>query len=98
MARRRHSSRYQSNLRSPAWFALRARHLVRYGADGKACGATAKIHLHHRTYINLWHEGANELVALCEPCHQAVHRYAKLQRSLTLWQATDRVVKARRAA
>lgn len=98
MARRRHSSRYLSYLRSPAWFKLRAAHLTKYGAACKACGATVKIHLHHKTYDNLGREKAAELVALCEACHRAVHRYAKAHRALTLWQATDHVVKSRRKA
>lgn len=99
MARRRkHSSRYVSYLHSPAWFALRAKHLLRYGADCKACGSLEKIQLHHKTYDNLGHEKVSELVALCEACHRAVHRYAKAHRTLTLWQSTDRVIKARRAA
>ena len=96
MARRRRSTRYLSYLRSPAWFALRAKHLARYGADCKACGSTMKIHLHHKTYINLGQERASELVALCQSCHHAVHRYARANRALTLWQATDHVVKTGR--
>lgn len=96
MARRRHSTRYTSYLRSPAWFALRAAHLARYGSDCKACGKSEKIHLHHKTYDNLGHERPNELVALCESCHRGVHRYAKEHRDLTLWQATDHVVKTGR--
>ncbi len=74
---RRRSARYLSYLRFPAWFAWRAQHLARYGADCKACGSTAKIDLHHKTYVNLGQEKAAELVALCESCHKAVHRYAR---------------------
>lgn len=97
MARRRHSSRYLSYLRSPAWFERRRKHLAKHGAHCKACGTLDKIHLHHKTYDRLGQEKDADLVALCERCHKAVHAYARKHRDLTLWQATDHVVKKRRA-
>ena len=97
MARRlKRSSRHTLYVRSPAWFELRAKHLQRHGADCKACGATTKIHLHHKTYDRLGAEKLTDLVALCETCHAAVHRYARAHRTLSLWAATDHVVKSRR--
>jgi phage terminase large subunit GpA-like protein len=96
MARRKHSSRYLSYLRSPAWFALRKQHFARYGEWCKACGSTQKIHLHHKTYENLGRELMSELVALCDLCHRAVHRHHKANPTLTLWQSTDYIIKSRR--
>ena len=96
MARRRRSSRYRSYIRSPAWFERRRKHLVKHGGQCKACGATEKIHLHHKTYDRLGAERDGDLVALCETCHKAVHEYARTHRYLTLWQSTDHVVKGRR--
>jgi 5-methylcytosine-specific restriction endonuclease McrA len=94
--RRRRSSRYLSYIRSPAWFERRRKHLLKHGPDCKACGADQKIQLHHKTYDRLGAEKDADLVALCETCHKAVHAYARSHRYLTLWQATDHVVKRRR--
>lgn len=97
MARAKLSTRYSAYMRSPAWFALRAAHLERFGAYCKACMTTTKpLHLHHKTYAHLGAELAAELVLLCDGCHRAVHKYARAHRELTLWQSTDHVVKKRR--
>jgi len=37
------------------------------------CGVTEKIHLHHRTYANIWNEDLDDLITLCNVHHSELH-------------------------
>ena len=44
----------------------------------KACGSTDQpLHTHHNTYCRLGEEQLYDLVVLCKPCHDEVHRVAR---------------------
>lgn len=34
---------------------------------------TLTLHVHHRTYVNIYHENINDLIVLCENCHKKFH-------------------------
>lgn len=60
---------------SPDWQAKRARALKKHGRICKACGSTELgLHVHHHTYDRFSHERLDDLVILCKPCHDAVHK------------------------
>lgn len=101
MARRR---AYATWMGSPDWRARRRAWLeafvARHGAEPRcaACGGPWSLEhgdLHHRTDDRLGAEADSDLLPLCRPCHDALHRvvesnpaWAKLGRA----HATDVIV------
>lgn len=37
------------------------------------CNSNGELHVHHRTYDNLWYENLNDLIVLCKKCHKRFH-------------------------
>lgn len=73
-----HSPEYSEYISSSRWT---KRKLLYYSTHEKACRACRSvhnIHLHHHTYNRLGHEHDDDLVPLCESCHDEVHRLHKL--------------------
>jgi len=68
--------RYQRYLCSPEWNALRNAVMDRSCGKCEKCGLQAR-HVHHLTYIRKYREHLSDLQALCEQCHEAIHK-AKL--------------------
>lgn len=67
---------YKQYLRTPHWKYTAAEARKRANYKCEMCGtmsARKKLHVHHLTYNNLWHESAWELMALCESCHKKQH-------------------------
>ncbi len=65
---------YQKYLWSPEWRRTRNAKLLEVGHRCRRCRRTSDhLHVHHLTYDHLGHEWLDELVAVCEPCHRAVH-------------------------
>lgn len=65
--------RYQRYLCSPEWNALRNAVLDRSCGRCEKCGREAR-QVHHLTYIRKYHEHLSDLQALCEQCHEAIHK------------------------
>jgi phage terminase large subunit GpA-like protein len=68
--------RYQRYLCSPEWNSKRNAVIERACGRCEKCGRTAS-HVHHLTYIRKYNEQLSDLQALCEECHEAIHK-AKL--------------------
>lgn len=74
---------YHVYLRSDAWQLVRRSALARAGnrcqmrppwAADERCTETAGLQVHHRNYRNLGHEGPDDVIVLCERCHELEHR------------------------
>jgi hypothetical protein len=64
---------YNEYLLTPAWRARRARVLHRAGNMCEGCGERPATQVHHLTYERFRHEMLFDLVAICNPCHAAIH-------------------------
>jgi len=65
--------RYQRYLCSPEWNWKRNAVIERACGKCEKCGRTAR-HVHHLTYIRKYSERLEDLQALCEECHEAIHK------------------------
>jgi len=46
-----------------------------------ACKNKENLNLHHKTYKRLGHEKLNDLIYLCQSCHNIVHNILKTRKS-----------------
>jgi hypothetical protein len=67
-----HSLEYVAYLQSNAWKAVRNRKLSE-GKKCKVCEVTNHLVVHHIHYHNLKNENMEDLVVLCEYCHNELH-------------------------
>lgn len=83
LRRARRRAEYSAWMGGEAWLARRTawyrRWVVAHGAEPvcRVCEATWTLrrgHLHHLSYARLGHEADGDLVPLCRPCHQRLHR------------------------
>ena len=86
---------YDRHLASPKWAAFRQVALSIAKNRCRACAATEDLQVHHRTYDHFGHEELDDVVVLCQRCHDAVHRLERSGR-LSLWDATNVVLHAGR--
>lgn len=42
------------------------------------CHSTKTLQVHHKTYARLWKERDDDLVTVCTPCHNAIHKAGKI--------------------
>lgn len=79
-------NRYSRYLKSPEWRALRKR--LYKDRDGRCedCGKKlrGKYHAHHETYQRVGNEDLEDLVLLCDRCHQKRHPNKKITRKKKL--------------
>ena len=73
----RTSVQYKRYIQSKTWATKRKRILAQRGSACYACGSQHSPRLHHRTYVRLGVEWPEDLIVLCEPCHNEVHRLAR---------------------
>lgn len=64
---------YNEYLNSAKWKEFRELAFSHYGKRCYLCNSIKDIHLHHRTYINLFNESLNDVTPLCEKCHKKHH-------------------------
>ena len=84
---------YASYITSKKWQARRVSFFHTRGRrDCQACGATDDVQVHHRTYERLGRELDSDMTALCQRCHDAVHRLHRFDGTLTLAEATDAIL------
>lgn len=86
---------YADYMLSPDWARRKRRYYQRHRKRCRACRATERIHLHHKTYKRLGREWDRDLVPLCEDCHARVHTTQKLTRG-NLELVTNAYIKAAR--
>lgn len=84
---------YNKYLLSKEWQAKRLACFKLYGKRCYLCQSEKKIHVHHRTYKNLYDEDVEkQLIPLCEKHHSFLHKYC-LQNKLTIWNGTIKYFK-----
>lgn len=65
--------RYETYLASSHWFEQRRAAFAKWGKFCNACGATKNLHVHHLFYRDLYDCIPEDLMPLCEPCHDRFH-------------------------
>lgn len=80
---------YQDQLQDPRWFAKRSKILERDGRICQHCGNPHRLHVHHKEYAGdfrpPWEYGDDDLVTLCENCHEDLHRNENTQKLSKFW-------------
>ncbi len=69
---------YEAHLRSDLWQQQRKGAFNRWGRFCNCCGADDAIHVHHLNYRNLVDCLDEDLMPLCEACHNKVHAIPEL--------------------
>jgi len=78
---------YEEYLKTPEWLVTRKRILKRDNYQCQKCHATNVLfNVHHYTYERLGCEEDDDLVTLCEYCHEELHRFLAGPPKLPLWQ------------
>jgi hypothetical protein len=82
---------YRKYINSRRWKKRRLRYYRKFGKACAACRtADAPITLHHMSYDRLGAELDDDLLALCRPCHDRLHRlYPQTCRETTLLYLAD---------
>lgn len=70
---------YKVFLKSKYWQSVRVVVLKRDGNKCTRCENTEKLHVHHTTYVNHFdeHNHLEDLITLCESCHEKEHNINK---------------------
>ena len=64
---------YRDYINSKAWKIKRLERIKLDGYRCQICGTTRRLNVHHLTYIRLGCEDLDDLITLCESCHERVH-------------------------
>ena len=64
---------YQEYLKTDHW--IRVSTIAKEAANNKCqlCNSNGHLHTHHRAYKNLGHEKLNDVIVLCQACHEKFH-------------------------
>lgn len=63
---------YVEYLQSKEWNRRRSQRLILSNNRCEACGKRKRLHVHHLTYKNVFHETMDDLMTLCDICHTAI--------------------------
>ena len=70
--------KYQEYLESPEWNARRKWWLRRADWRCQFCNESSQpLHCHHRTYGRIYHEDPDDVIVLCQTCHDWHHKKPK---------------------
>jgi 5-methylcytosine-specific restriction endonuclease McrA len=69
---------YKEYLLSDEWKKKRKAVLKRAGYRCQLCNSNENLHVHHRTYENIFHEDLGDLTVLCGNCHKIFHNLKKI--------------------
>jgi hypothetical protein len=83
-----YSEAYRAYLQTPEWRARADEVKSRFGGRCALCNAEGNPHAHHRTYVNVFNQQPDDLIALCGDCHQA---YRAVERSAAAERPEDGV-------
>lgn len=64
---------YLDYLESPQWKLRRKLVFYKKGRLCSVCGSKYDLHVHHLSYVNLFHEAMDDLAVLCKGCHENEH-------------------------
>lgn len=70
------SRSYSEFLQSDYWLSVKKSILERDQHNCQKCGNKTNLHVHHLTYVNHGseHENLNDLITICESCHDKEHK------------------------
>lgn len=83
---------YDRYMQSSRWAKRKVEYYQRNHKLCWRCGTTVGIHLHHHTYLRMGHELDEDLVPLCQTCHQRAHDLATATPGHDLTAATIRAI------
>lgn len=69
---------YRSYLARAHWADVKSAYGIALSCELCSGTGTGKLQLHHRTYKNLGHETADDLIALCDSCHDRIHQSERM--------------------
>lgn len=64
---------YREYIKSDHWKMKRELAILFYGECCSSCNSVKKIQVHHLSYARLGNEPMDDLMVLCETCHQKAH-------------------------
>jgi predicted nucleic acid-binding protein len=64
---------HKKYLKSHHWRKIKQEYWAVHIRECSICELKKNIHLHHRTYVNLWNESFDDLVPLCAVHHHELH-------------------------
>lgn len=73
---------YSHYLKTETWKNRAALARSRASDRCSTCNAEGTLEVHHRTYERVGRESPDDLIALCSPCHTAVHLVADARRGV----------------
>lgn len=65
---------YYDYLKSDIWKTKRRRLIEKAGLRCQICGSATNLNVHHITYDRLLHEDDEDLIVLCNSCHEKAHK------------------------
>ncbi len=78
-----HTMPYRDYLQTSEWQDTRKRAMKRAGFRCQICNAYGvRLNVHHRTYERRGYEDNQDLIVLCEGCHEIFHTNGKLAREV----------------
>lgn len=70
---------YSEYLKTPEWQERRIKHLKKSDYRCQLCNMkSVTLNVHHRTYERRGHERDEDLIVLCQECHEIFHKEGKL--------------------
>ncbi|PZT54347.1 hypothetical protein DN757_17615 [Paenibacillus silvae] len=87
---------YSEYLKSNHWKGVKDRFWAsKFKKECNVCKRKNKLNLHHKSYKRVGNERLNDLVYLCESCHNKLHELLKGEYSqkLNLWNMNRRMRK-----
>lgn len=73
---------YPDYIKSDEWRIVRNRILNTRGYKCERCNSRKNLQIHHLTYERLGKEEDNDLIILCQACHELVHSRAEVHTSI----------------
>lgn len=61
-------------MNSDEWKARRQEKLKSSGFKCELCGSAINLNVHHITYEHLGYEPDEDLLVVCQPCHEKLHK------------------------
>lgn len=65
---------YSDYILTDHWLSVRKAALYRAGGRCQLCGRQERLQVHHNSYENLGHELPEDLIVLCQSCHEKFHK------------------------
>ena len=75
---------YENYLKSDEWKVKRQQTLERDSFTCQVCGAKDNLRVHHKTYANVctpanvYNERPDDLITVCDKCHEDIHKLGKI--------------------